>query len=224
MIKPPAILIISALLLLSGCGVKDKTADMKNPGFRGSSDTKVEGDGNTRELTGMLQVVDAAKCPLAEGCGPRFSLLGSDLKSQIEVEGDIKPEHERLILSVVGEPGPLADDRVGTSGYERINTTIKISQYRLRSSIPYYPFLVEKAAEFSAQNFGCEVLWDKTYSWTIEQDIPLLSVKMTDTFAAAPQPWIELTYNGSSGEFVDSETSSDNITPCAYDVNSSQAD
>ena len=58
---------------------------------------------------------------------------------------------------------------------------------------------MDEAESYTTANFGCDLLWDKTYSWSINDNVPELSVKMTDTYADEPQPWVELTYNGNNG-------------------------
>ncbi len=162
----------------------------------------------------MLLVLEPENCPLYDGCGPRFSLLGRNLDSQIAINGDIDPEHDNLILSASGIPSPLSEELSDTSGYKSISAVVAVSDYRLRSTIPYHPFLVERATEFTNENFGCDLLWDKSYFWTIEDDVPHLIVKMTNTLSAAPQPWVQLTYDGNSGELIKSSKQPEDNNPC----------
>ena len=193
-------------VLLSSCGLMERNSQ---------SDSESESAGsNESELTGMLVVVNPENCPLVDGCGPQFSLLGRKLETRIALTGEIQPEHENLILSVVGPTSPLASELEGKSGYDQVSATVAVEKYRVRSSIPYYPFLVEQATLVTEATYGCDLLWDKSYSWTIENAIPLLTVRMTNTFADAPQPWVELTFNGDTGELVSDSTSSDSLSPC----------
>ena len=192
--------------LLTGCGLKDRV-------FK--PDSSVEDDAlPKKELTGMLLVLDPERCPLVAGCGPQFSLLGRNLKSQVAVQGPILPEHNNLIVTVIGKPSRLPDDLRGKSGYERISAILSIKKYRLRSTIPYYPFLVEQATVHTTEEFGCDLLWDKSYSWNIEDNVPSLSVRMTNTFAPQPQPWVELSFNGDSGELTGVKTDPTQLNPC----------
>ena len=196
---------VTLTLLLASCGLMDRQTNSDEEGSPPSGKT---------ELTGMLVIVDPEKCPLVEGCGPQFSLLGRKLDTRVALTGPIMPEHENLIISVVGRASELPADLAGKSGYETVSAAVKVKKYRLRSNIPYFPFLVEKASEVTIDQFGCDLLWDKTYSWTVENDEPLLSVRMTNTYADAPQPWVELTFNGNSGELHATALNPHNLAPC----------
>jgi hypothetical protein len=197
-----------------------KVSEMTHRVFTGSDDDADSGAANpvanpdAKELTGMLQIIDPDKCPLVEGCGPTLSLLGRNLKSQIAVTGEIPLEHDKLILTVTGIPAPLSEELAGKSGYERVRALMAIDGYRVRSKIPYYPFLVDQATAYTTENFGCDLLWDKSYSWTIENEESQLQVRMTDTTVAKPQPWIELAYNGDSGAFISVSSEPADINPC----------
>jgi hypothetical protein len=217
MTKKSAYLVLCvAILLLSGCGMTQKVSEMTHRVFTGSDDASNSNASNpdAKELTGMLQIVDADKCPLVEGCGPVLSLLGRNLKSQIAIMGDIPVEQDKLVLTVTGIPGPLSDELSGKSGYERIKASMTIDGFRVRSKIPYYPFLVDQATAYTTEKFGCDLLWDKSYSWTIENEEAQLMVRMTNTTVAEPQPWVELAYNGDSGAFISVASEPANINPC----------
>jgi hypothetical protein len=210
--------VIALSLLLGGCGLKDRMFNKDDEAAIEATaqapQVDEQGSETKTELTGMLLVLEPEKCPLVEGCGPHFSLLGRELKSQIAIEGDIMPEHRNLILSVIGSPAPLPTEYVGQSGYERISGIMKVKKYRLRSSLPYHGFLVEQATEYTTRTFGCDLLWDKSFSWTIEDDVAHLIVRMTDTFSADPQPWVQLAYNGSTGDLIDATVQPEGVQPC----------
>ncbi len=221
MTKKSAYLIIGAVtLLVSGCGMTQKVSEMTHRVFTGSDDDADSGAVNSvanpdaKELTGMLQIIDPDKCPLVEGCGPVLSLLGRNLKSQIAIVGEIPPEHDKLVLTVSGITAPLSEELTGKSGYERVRASMTIEGYNVRSKIPYYPFLVDQATAYTTQNYGCDLLWDKSYSWTIENEESQLRVRMTDTTVAKPLPWIELAYNGDSGAFISVASNPANLNPC----------
>ena len=167
-----------------------------------------------KELTGMLQVLDPEKCPLADGCGPQFSLLGRNFNSRVAVQGPFLSDHQNLIVTVIGTPSPLPDELKNNSGYERISAMMSVKKYRLRSTVPYYPFLVEQATIHTTSEFGCDLLWDKSYAWTIENNVTYLNVRMTNTFAAQPQPWLELSFNGHSGDLTSLKTDPPQLDPC----------
>ena len=200
-----SLVLIFLCLLLASCGLKDRFFNGDEEGSPPSGKT---------ELTGMLVIIDPAKCPLVEGCGPQFSLLGRKMDTRVALTGPVLPEHENLIISVIGRASELPDDLAGKSGYEQVSATVALGKYRLRSNIPYYPFLVEQATAVTVDQFGCDLLWDKSYSWDIEDDVPLLTVRMTDTYAESPQPWVELTFNGDSGELHATALNPHNLSPC----------
>ena len=189
--------------LLSACTVKEQTIGLNptliNPQWES---TRPSADTYESALTGMLLVLDPAKCPIAAGCGPQFSLLGQNLTTQVAVNGDIDPAHAGLILSVEGNTSTLPSGLSDQSGYERINTVADVKQYRVLSSIPYHAYLAEAATEYTTENFGCVLLWDKLYSWDFTRGGTQLIVRMTDTYASGFEPWIELSYDGLTGELI----------------------
>ena len=217
--KKSTLITISLSIILTGCGVKERMVNLKNTVFDSYSNSDSDSNSNeyndsSTELTGMLLVLDPEKCPLAKGCGPAFNLLGRNLQSQVAITGDISPDHHGLIISVIGTPSPLPSDLIDQSGYEKIQAMIEVSEYRLRSSIPYHGFLVEQASVYTTQSFGCDLLWDKSFQWSIEDGIPELSVRMTDTFNLQPQPWVELIYNGNNGALIRKKTNPKDLNPC----------
>ena len=204
-------------MFLAACGVKENAIELKNKYFgsdSGSDSTETAVDPSESELTGMLLVINPDDCPLASGCGPQFSLLGRNLTTQVAIQGDIDPAHDKLILSIVGDPSSLPDDLKTKSGYENVSAQVNVEKYRLRSSIPYHPFLADEAENYASDSFGCDLLWDKSFSWSIANDVPLLNVKMTNTLSPEPQPWIELTYNGNNGQLIDSAVQPPDVNPC----------
>ena len=205
------VLVVSVAFLVSGCGLKDRMfgSESEEPSAAASSATS-----KNTELTGMLLVIEPEKCPLVEGCGPRFSLLGRDLKSQVAVQGDILPDHDKLVLTVIGKASPVPEELKGKSGYERISAVVDVTKYRLRTAIPYRPFLVEQATAYSSENFGCDLLWDKSYTWGIEEGTSQLTVRMTDAFSGDSPPWVELTYDGNTGDFIGVESQPESLNPC----------
>ena len=207
--------VIVAALSISACGVKQRVVNLKDRLFNSEEEAALNQNSvETPELTGVLLVLDPERCPLVEGCGPVFSLMGRNLKSQVAITGDLDPKYNHHIISVAGEATQLPEELVGKSGYERIKATVNVTSYRLRSAIPYYPFLVEQAATHTLEKFGCELLWDKSYSWTIEDDLPVLKVKMTDTKVDQPQPWVELSFDGNSGSLISETREPLQLNPC----------
>ncbi len=203
MIFRPVFLTVLCATLLSACTVKEQAIGLNpiliNPQWES---TRTSADAHESALTGMLLVLDPAKCPIAAGCGPQFSLLGQNLITQVAITGDIDPVHAGLILSVEGNTSTLPSELSDQSGYERINTVADVEQYRVLSSIPYHAYLVEAGTKYTTENFGCDLLWDKLYSWDFTQGGTQLIVRMTDTFASGSEPWIELSYDGLTGELV----------------------
>ncbi len=201
--------------LLSACTTKEPAVGLEpkliNPQWE-SAQTSAEA--YEPALTGMLLVLDPAKCPIAAGCGPQFSLLGQNLTTQVALNGDIDPAHAGLILSVAGNTLPLLSEWRDQSGYERINTMVDVEYYRVLSFIPYHAYLTEEGTKYTTENFGCDLLWDKWYSWDFTQGRPQLTVRMTDTFASEPQPWIELSYEGRTGKLANTTAYPAGANPC----------
>lgn len=194
-------------MLIGGCGLMDRRSGGDEP-------AEPELAGDQKEITGMLLVLDPDKCPVSNGCGPRFSLLGRDLTSQVALEGEVDPAHNHRILTVVGTPRYLPSELAENPGYSRVSAIVDVDRYRTRSDLPYYPALVDKTTEITLAQFGCDLLWDKSYSWTIEAEQPLIKVRMTDTQAASPRPWVELTFDGNSGNLVTSRMQPEDVNPC----------
>ena len=211
MTKLSAVVLVLISFALSGCGLKDRYFPS---GEDQATEIETFDDEGSAGLTGMLLVLNPDKCPLAEGCGPEFSLLGRNLKTRIAVDGKFQWKHRNLIVTVVGKPKPLSDELRSKSGYENIRSHVNVEKYRLRSKIAYQPFLVEQATAYTTSKLGCDLLWDKSYSWNITNNTPHLMVRMTNTFATEPYPYLELTYNGQSGGLISAVLKPDDIDPC----------
>ncbi len=167
------------------------------------------------EFTGILQVSDSRQCRVAEDCEAQFSLLGRNLKAWIALEGHIVSSHHHLIITVTGQAMPLPTELVGQPGYENIRTLVAVKHYRVRSKIPYLPFLADSATDYTLKTFGCDLAWDKSPTWEIKDDNPNFTIRMTDTQRAAPQPWIQLSYNGNSGKLIAATSALNQANPCA---------
>lgn len=213
--KKILLLIILLPLTLGGCGIKERVMNLTDNSLKRDTNSGDEISDTNTELTGMLLVLEPENCPLVEGCGPRYSLLGRNLLSQVAVYGELLPEHRNLIVSVIGAAKPLSEDLVGKSGYERISAEVDIKKYRIRSSISYYPYLVDQATIYTSENFGCDLFWDKSYSWSIEENEPHLIITMTDTFSDQElKPRVRLTYNGDTGNFISLNMQPEKMNPC----------
>jgi hypothetical protein len=165
-------------------------------------------------FTGMLHH-SGGECPFADGCGPSFSLLDESLSTWTPLEGRFDPEHHHLVVSVDGRKTSIDREHQRFLGDAAAPHGIKAKRYRLLSSIPYHPFLVEQASAFTTRKYGCELLWDKSYRWQQVGDRVHLIVRMTDTFhAQEPMPFLELTYDGETGHFLEEEMQPWGLNPC----------
>ena len=194
-------------ILLAGCGVKQKAIDLKD------RITSFRSKDSGPEITGMLQIIDPAKCPIASGCGPTYSLLGVNLKKQIAIEGDIQNNHNQLIITAQGDFRKVTSQEKSKSGYENVHSVLKVTEYRVRSRYPYQTFLDTKMSQKMEQNFGCEPLWDKSYSWQVKDKDTVLNVRLTEPVESSSSSYIEFSYDGNSGEFIDQMQSG--TPPCS---------
>ena len=183
--------------VLSGCGIKQKAIDLKEriTSFRSSD--------SGPEITGMLQIIDPDKCPIASGCGPTYSLLGVNLKKQIAIEGEIQNNHNQLIITAQGEFRNVTNQEKNKSGYENVHSVLKVKEYRIRSRYPYQTFLDTKVSQKMEESFGCEPLWDKSYSWSVENEKTVLSVKLAETLESSTSNFIQFFFDGNTGDFLD---------------------
>ncbi len=150
---------------------------------------------NSESFYGILRL--GGVCSIPEGCGPKYQLLNSDMKTYTVLVGDINESHSELILQVIGK---------------KINTTnsIGVYSYKTLSEIPYHNFLIGKGGEYTKQNYPClslqggsVTLWNKEFGWEVISNETILKVRMTDVRSGEePQPYYELWYDGNSGQFI----------------------
>ena len=120
-----------------------------------------------------------------------------------------RPPGERIELFGLG-----ALDRQVMTEQHRHAATAQLEQRHVGRGPRGPPAAIELDQRVTVDQFGCDLLWDKSYSWDIEDDVPLLTVRMTDTYAESPQPWVELTFNGDSGELHATALNPHNLSPC----------
>lgn len=169
-------------------------------------DNIVEGEG----YYGMLTVV--TDCMIPEGCGPKYKLWDSEIKSYTPLLGDIKESHSGLVIQVIGEEIALPKSEYNDMNYRGPTNAIEVKSYKTLSKIPYHEFLKEKAGEYTMQTYPCLASkeygtiftsWNKGFGWEIQGGKAILKVRMTNIFSdEEPQPFYELWYDGNSGQFV----------------------
>jgi len=175
------------------------------------------GDEGERQgrMVGMLHHSPPGECRLAAGCGPEFNLLNERLDRFTPLYGSFEPEHHHLVIEVDGRPTDIRrEDRefLGTLAADR---AIRSRRYRVLSEIPFHDFLVEQASAFTTRKYGCDLLWDKTFSWRFVDERVHLVVRMTNTMLALdPKPYLELTFDGTTGHFLEEELEPWGINPC----------
>ncbi len=166
--------------------------------------------------TGMLLILDPDNCPLPDGCGPRYSLLDNDMKPTIALKGNVLNEHSGMVISAEGKLKALPEELRDKPGYEGIESILQIKRYHLKTSIPFSSFLVDQASRWSKEKLGCELLWDKSFSWQAGENRSRLIVRMTDTFhGSEPMPYIELHFDGNRGTFIEQQSELGGIVPCS---------
>jgi hypothetical protein len=168
------------------------------------------------DIVGVLFHSNPDTCPLPDGCGPEFSLLDENLSLWTPLEGRLDPEHHHLVIAVEGRTRPIAREHVQFLGNLAAPNQVRVKRYRLLSTIPYHRFLVEQASEFTTRKYGCDLLWDKSFRWQRADDRANLIVRMTNTYSnEEPKPYLELTYDGQTGHFLEETLEPWGTNPCA---------
>ena len=187
-------LLIVIIVIIGIIAVSAVIYFQQNPG---QQDNIPEGEG----YYGMLTVV--TDCMIPEGCGPKYKLWDSEMKTYTPLLGDIKASHSELIIHVIGEETTLPRSEYGDMNYRGPTNAIELKSYDTLSKIPYYEFLVKKAGETTPEKCPRAVAWNKNFFWKIQDGKAILKVRMTNTFSdEEPQPFYELWYDGNSGQFV----------------------
>jgi hypothetical protein len=161
-------------------------------------------------VIGMLSVV--TNCLIPEGCGPKYHLLDKNLNRNIILIGDFKDKDDGLIVRLSGTYIASSSEKykkiTSVSGANRLLPVMEVSSSITLSKIPYHTFLVEQAGKYSvAKGYVCPSknngTNNKSFSWDLVNEEPLLKVRMTNTFSEEiPKPFYELWYNGKTGDFI----------------------
>ena len=202
---PSVLLVAIVTVSLSACTVLDRIPNPKDMMRR-----------NNIEQTGMLVVTDPADCEIVEGCGPRYTLRSSDFSKRTALFGDIQDDHAQHIVTVRGKRKILSESEQQQMNYHGGPEAINVNSYRVHAKIKYHRFLVEQAQLYTEDTYGCSLLWDKSFAWKLIDDVPYLIVRMTDTFSnKSYKPFVELWYNGKTGDLSRENKSSADLDPCA---------
>jgi len=165
----------------------------------------------TKKITGTLNsyvgvLSTASNCMIPEGCGPKYKLLDSNLQSYTPLLGKIKESDSGIIIKITGNKTALPKSEYNDMNYHGPTEAIRVSSYSALSKISYHDFLVSKAGEYTMQKYPClahtvygkvGTNYDKTFSWELDGDIPVLKVKMSGSSGS-----YELWYDGNSGNFI----------------------
>ena len=163
---------------------------------------------------GLLHYSDTDKCRDEAGCGPEFSLVNVDFNRYTAVYGKLDPNHHYRLVYVEGKPARIKKEDAQYLG-AMSGGAMKMKRYRLLSKLPYRPFLPEQAAKFTKGKYGCELLWDKTYSWQVTETRTRLIVRMSDTFAQTEsKPYVELHFDGNTGHLLEEILETGGRNPC----------
>jgi len=195
---------IFALVFFSGCGSSDKVKWLKSP------------DLSAFDKIGMLST-GLGSCLIPEGCGPKYRLVDApDLSERhppyvyTPLLGDIDDDHDQLMIGVIGQPTVLPPEEYGDMNYDGPTDAIAVKSYALLSKIKYHDFLMQEATEYTQQTYGCTIVWNKTFSWEMSEDGPILKIRLFGPFI------IEMRYNGNTGEFIEEENNLDGYDPCPF--------
>ncbi|KAA3626446.1 MAG: hypothetical protein DWQ08_08330 [Proteobacteria bacterium] len=166
-------------------------------------------------FTGLLHWSDPDTCPFPAGCGPEFSLIDESFSVWTPLEGDFDPAHHNLVVRVEGKTISVDRDHRAFLKEMAAAHAVKARRYRLLSTIPYHEFLVKQAGDFTSRKYGCELLWDKSFSWREIDGRIHLVVRMTDTLGGRePARYLELSYDGQTGHFLREDMRPWGINPC----------
>jgi len=170
--------------------------------------------------TGILWLADV-DCSLEKGeCRPDH-ISSPDMTSYIPLLGDFNKEHSGLIIQVKGEKVNLSYQEIkelfGLLYYDGPTEIIKVNSYSLLSKIPYHDFLVKKANEYTVEKYPClgnksSTFWNKTFSWEVKENTPILKVRMTYNIEGNAPLFYELWYDGNTGDFIKEIKSSDEVS------------
>ena len=197
--------LIVLTLSVASCGVVERVPSPKDSFQRADL-----------RKTGMLIVNRPVHCEGDVVCSPRYSLRDSRFKTSTPLFGEIDDEHAQLIITVRGSRKKLTDAEMQTMGHTGSANAIAVKSYRVHTKIKYHAFLIEQARKFTKQTYDCDLLWDKSFGWKLIDTIPYLVVRMTDSRSSATnKPYIELWYDGDSGEMMREHKSSTTLDPCA---------
>ena len=196
------VLVAGLLILTTACGVKDR---MAAHGFGGE---KVE-------RTGILRISSAQECLNPDGCGPAFVLLDEAFEVSHVLEGEFDPAHDQLLIAVEGRLQQPDEHRRQALQISGRTSLVEVKRYRTLSKVPYRNLLLEQSTADSEKLFGCSILWDKRLSWRFENDQVLLIARMVDSSSPrVVKPYVEIHYDGNTGDVVGTDTGSANLDPC----------
>lgn len=167
------------------------------------------------QQTGMLIVSDRVPCEAEETCRPRYSLRDSRFAKSTPLLGKINAEHAQLVITVHGKRKKLTDVEMQVMGHAGSANALSVKNYRVHTKIKYHAFLIEQARKFTNQTYGCELLWDNLFAWKLIDTTGYLVVRLTDSHSSATnKPFVELWYDGNSGEMIRENKSSPTLDPC----------
>lgn len=172
-----------------------------------------EGEGEVVR-DGMLRVRLPGNCAAPEGCGPGYRLFDSTFSQWVPLLGDVRAEHAELVVTVQGGWRQLSDAEADRHGYPPDAPAIEVESYQVRSVIPYQRFLLGQANRYTRREFGCELLWDVSFSWHVDESHTSLIVRMTDMTDEQNEPFLELRYDGNSGELLGERVDPAGLDPC----------
>ena len=166
-------------------------------------------------MTGMLVVVDPEKCTIREGCGPKYRLMNESFTGYTVLLGNVKDVDDQLLITINGHFVPLSEKARLSNDYRGREEAIEVERYDVLTEIKYRSLLIDKAARDSRQRFGCNVLWDKSFSWQFSGGRPVLVVKLANIHTnISRSPFIELSYDGRTGALLSEKRSQPDLNPC----------
>ncbi len=144
---------------------------------------------------GVLLVTSEEDCLLVDGCGPAYSLLASDMRMRtVELTGKVDESMRGQLIAVQGNLAKAGSVAEETLDVINVQKSLAITPDETQS------FLDKEADTYVSEAYGCNLYWDRNYSWSLEGRQPYLIIAMRSSIGASAGHSIKLIFDGLTGE------------------------
>jgi len=160
---------------------------------------------------GMLEIRTTGGCFFDGRCDEsnkrRLLVLNEELneddtygETQILLDApNIPDEDDELMVVVYGAQSTALDSDM----IETVRDLIKVKGYKVLSKVPYHAFLRDEKSVYTKKEYGCKIGWNTSFAWDYRDGVPIIKVKMQRRLTdEESQPYIELWYDGNTGDFI----------------------